>query len=77
MHADAKSRLGVAYARSSQDNHILGLLKQANGIVNGIILWKLGPPGELSGDPHRQERVIGLIWRPFQDHRRYDPKSRA
>ena len=65
MHADAKGRLGVSYARSSQDNHILGFLKQVNGILHGVILRKLGPPGELSGDPHRQKRVIGLIWRPF------------
>lgn len=65
------------YTGTCKNNDVLGFAKELNGVVDGVVLGQLGPPGELARDRNCQKRVIGLIWCTLEECRRRYTKCRA
>lgn len=65
------------YTCAGKNDNVLGLAKEPNSIVDGVVLGKLGSPRELAGDRDRQKRMVSLIWRALKERRWRDTKRRA
>lgn len=62
-------------ARTSQDNDVLGLLQQINGVVNGVPLGKLGPLRELPAHGKDKQVVVGLVGLSLEEVGRADAEG--
>ncbi len=75
LGAEVGDAEGGGDAGAGQDDNVLGLLEQLDGVVDRVVLGQLGALGQLAAEGEAEQRVVGLVVGALEEGRRADAKG--